>query len=58
MIDAQKMEFPSVSSKKLLGTGFEFKYGLEEMFDDAIECCKQKKNITTSFGYDILIILQ
>ncbi|XP_023759784.1 vestitone reductase isoform X1 [Lactuca sativa] len=42
LIDAQKMEFPSVSSKKLLGTGFEFKYGLEEMFDDAIECCKQK----------------
>ncbi|XP_076942456.1 vestitone reductase-like [Bidens hawaiensis] len=33
--------FPSVSSKKLLGTGFEFKYGVEEMFDDAIECCKR-----------------
>lgn len=39
--DAKKMKFPSVSSRKLLGTGFEFKYGLEEMFDDAIDCCKQ-----------------
>ncbi|KAM0072448.1 putative (3R)-2'-hydroxyisoflavanone reductase [Helianthus debilis subsp. tardiflorus] len=39
--DYDKLMFPSVSSKKLLGTGFEFKYGIEEMFDDAIECCKR-----------------
>ncbi|KAI3444691.1 hypothetical protein Pfo_001356 [Paulownia fortunei] len=32
----------SLSSKKLLDTGFRYKYGLEEMFDEAIECCKQK----------------
>ncbi|XP_077245138.1 noscapine synthase SDR1-like [Tasmannia lanceolata] len=31
-----------MSSKKLLGLGFKYKYGLEEMFDGAIECCKQK----------------
>ncbi|XP_057787569.1 vestitone reductase-like isoform X2 [Salvia miltiorrhiza] len=34
--------FTSISSKKLLETGFTYKYGLEEMFDDAIECCKRK----------------
>ncbi|XP_060188139.1 vestitone reductase-like [Lycium barbarum] len=32
----------SLSSKKLLEIGFKYKYGLEEMFDGAIECCKQK----------------
>lgn len=32
----------NISSKKLLETGFKYKYGLEEMFDGAIECCKQK----------------
>lgn len=31
-----------LSSKKLLDTGFKYKYGLEQMYDDAIECCKQK----------------
>ncbi|KAL3536956.1 hypothetical protein ACH5RR_000322 [Cinchona calisaya] len=31
-----------VSSKKLLDTGFEYKYGIEEMFDAAIQCCKEK----------------
>ncbi|KAK9048320.1 hypothetical protein SSX86_032717 [Deinandra increscens subsp. villosa] len=39
--DAEKMMIPSVSSEKLLGTGFQFKYGIEEMYDDAIECCKR-----------------
>ncbi|WMV49460.1 hypothetical protein MTR67_042845 [Solanum verrucosum] len=32
----------SISSKRLLETGFKYKYGLEEMFDGAIECCKQR----------------
>ncbi|KAL3517009.1 hypothetical protein ACH5RR_023911 [Cinchona calisaya] len=32
----------SLSSKKLLDAGFEFKYGIEEMFDAAIQCCKEK----------------
>ncbi|KAK1394036.1 Vestitone reductase [Heracleum sosnowskyi] len=31
-----------ISSKKLLDTGFEYKYGLEQMYDDATECFKQK----------------
>ncbi|XP_074350457.1 vestitone reductase-like isoform X4 [Apium graveolens] len=31
-----------LSSKKLLETGFKFRYGLEHMYDDAIKCCKQK----------------
>ncbi|KAM7261286.1 hypothetical protein ACFE04_026761 [Oxalis oulophora] len=32
----------SFSSKKLLDAGFKFKYGFEQMFDDAIGCCKEK----------------
>ncbi|CAI9104645.1 OLC1v1003361C2 [Oldenlandia corymbosa var. corymbosa] len=31
-----------VSSKKLLDLGFNYNYGIEEMFDDAIKCCKEK----------------
>ncbi|PON48385.1 NAD(P)-binding domain containing protein [Parasponia andersonii] len=33
---------PSLSSKKLRDSGFEFKYRVEGMFDDAIKCCKEK----------------
>ncbi|KAK6918476.1 hypothetical protein RJ641_016898 [Dillenia turbinata] len=32
---------PSVS-KMLLDTGFEYKYGIQEMFEGEIECCKKK----------------
>nr|XP_011469132.1 PREDICTED: vestitone reductase-like isoform X2 [Fragaria vesca subsp. vesca] len=35
-------KFPGLSSKKLLDSGFEFKYGVDEMFTDAIQCCKEK----------------
>ncbi|KAF5739572.1 hypothetical protein HS088_TW12G00781 [Tripterygium wilfordii] len=35
-------KMPGLSSKKLLESGFEFKYGVDEMFDGAIECCKEK----------------
>ncbi|MBA0635857.1 hypothetical protein Godav_024583, partial [Gossypium davidsonii] len=31
------MKCPGLSSKKLLETGFEFKNGVEEMFDGAIQ---------------------
>eukprot|EP01018_Ginkgo_biloba_P022613 Gb_35097 [translate_table: standard] len=31
-----------MSSKKLQSLGYEFKYSLEDMFDGAIHCCKQK----------------
>nr|GFA79608.1 vestitone reductase-like [Tanacetum cinerariifolium] len=41
MGDVKKPLYPSISSEKLLGTGFQFKCGLEEMFDDAIEGCKR-----------------
>ncbi|KAK4476521.1 hypothetical protein RD792_015677 [Penstemon davidsonii] len=41
LTDAE-VKFVSLSSKKLLDTGFKYKYGLEEMFDGAIECCKEK----------------
>ncbi|KAG9445399.1 hypothetical protein H6P81_016739 [Aristolochia fimbriata] len=30
------------SSEKLLSLGFKFKHNVEEMFDDAISCCKEK----------------
>ncbi|XP_024019047.1 vestitone reductase isoform X2 [Morus notabilis] len=33
---------PSLSSKKLLDLGFKFKYGVEEMLDDAVKCSKEK----------------
>ncbi|THF97378.1 hypothetical protein TEA_016374 [Camellia sinensis var. sinensis] len=33
---------PHLSSKKLLDTGFKFKYSLEEMYDETIRCCKEK----------------
>ncbi|KAI9070710.1 hypothetical protein K1719_047325 [Acacia pycnantha] len=32
-------KLPDLSSK-LMHVGFEFKYGFEEMLEDAIECCK------------------
>ncbi|MBA0719438.1 hypothetical protein Golax_007120, partial [Gossypium laxum] len=35
-------KLPGVSSKKLLGIGFEFNNGLEEMCDGAIQCCKER----------------
>ncbi|KAL8235677.1 hypothetical protein R6Q59_016758 [Mikania micrantha] len=39
--DVEKIMYPSVSSEKLIDSGFHLKYGIEEMFDDAIECCKR-----------------
>ncbi|KAK7340108.1 hypothetical protein VNO77_20802 [Canavalia gladiata] len=35
-------KLPHLTSKKLVDAGFEFKYSIEEMFQDAIECCKEK----------------
>ncbi|CAJ1814227.1 unnamed protein product [Sphenostylis stenocarpa] len=35
-------KFPHLISKKLVDAGFEFKYSVEDMFEDAVECCKQK----------------
>ncbi|CAK7347915.1 unnamed protein product [Dovyalis caffra] len=40
--DVEGYKFPGVSSKKLLDSGFNFRYGLDEMFDGAIQCCKEK----------------
>ncbi|XP_019241202.1 PREDICTED: vestitone reductase-like [Nicotiana attenuata] len=37
----KEFKFPRPSSKKLLDTGFKFKYNLEDMYDGAIACCKQ-----------------
>ncbi|XP_015950678.1 vestitone reductase [Arachis duranensis] len=33
---------PHLNSKKLIDAGFEFKYGTEETFEEAIQCCKEK----------------
>lgn len=38
----EESKYPGLSSKKLLDTGFKLKYGFEEMFDGAIQCCKEK----------------
>ncbi|MCI28809.1 dihydroflavonol 4-reductase, partial [Trifolium medium] len=35
-------KLPHLISKKLMDGGFEFKYSLEEMLDDTIQCCKEK----------------
>lgn len=35
-------KIPDLSTKKLTDAGFVFKYGVEEMLDDAIQCCKEK----------------
>ncbi|KAJ6747077.1 putative proteinD DEPENDENT EPIMERASE/DEHYDRATASE [Salix koriyanagi] len=40
--DVEGFRIPGVSSKKLLDSGFKFRYGLDEMFDGAIQCCKEK----------------
>lgn len=40
MEESSGLKYPGLSSKKLLDTGFKFKYGPEEMYDGAIECCK------------------
>ncbi|KAJ9158740.1 hypothetical protein P3X46_024297 [Hevea brasiliensis] len=40
--DIEGYKPPGLSSKKLLDSGFEFKYGLDEIFDGAIQCCKEK----------------
>ncbi|EXB52645.1 hypothetical protein L484_022422 [Morus notabilis] len=41
----QRINYPSLSMKKLLDLGFQFKYGAEEMFDDTIKCCKEKARL-------------
>ncbi|CAK8542215.1 unnamed protein product [Lathyrus sativus] len=33
---------PHLTSKKIMDAGFKFKYSIEEMFEDTIECCKKK----------------
>jgi len=35
-------KFSDLSSKKLLDTGFKFKYNVNDMYDGAIQCCKEK----------------
>ncbi|XP_047166553.1 vestitone reductase-like [Vigna umbellata] len=34
-------KLPHLDSQKLVDVGFEFKYSVEDIFTDAIECCKQ-----------------
>ncbi|XP_052194340.1 vestitone reductase-like [Diospyros lotus] len=40
--EIERLTCAEVASKKLLEMGFKYKYGLEEMYDDAIRCCKEK----------------
>ncbi|XP_050159498.1 vestitone reductase-like isoform X2 [Malus sylvestris] len=40
--EAKGEKTPGLSSKKLLDSGFRFKYGVDEMLIGAIQCCKEK----------------
>lgn len=43
ILDEMEEEEPlHLSPQKLQNLGFKFEFGLEEMFDEAINCCKQK----------------
>ncbi|PNY00515.1 dihydroflavonol-4-reductase-like protein, partial [Trifolium pratense] len=35
-------KFTELSSRKLLDSGFKFKYGVNDMYDAAIQSCKEK----------------
>ncbi|CAJ1978155.1 unnamed protein product [Sphenostylis stenocarpa] len=37
----ESIKKPALSSKKLIDAGFVFKYGLEKIIDDAIQCCQE-----------------
>ncbi|KAK8504098.1 hypothetical protein V6N13_132078 [Hibiscus sabdariffa] len=39
-IEGSKM--PGVTSKKLMDLGFKFNYGVQDMYDGVIKCCKEK----------------
>nr|AAU93766.1 putative dihyroflavonol 4-reductase [Dendrobium hybrid cultivar]ACJ54348.1 dihydroflavonol-4-reductase [Dendrobium hybrid cultivar] len=45
----------SFSSKKLLELGFKYKYSMEEMFDDAINTCRDKKLIPLNTDQEIVL---
>ena len=38
----ESTEIISFSSKKLIDLGFEYKHNLEEMYEDAIQSCREK----------------
>ncbi|XP_038682489.1 vestitone reductase-like isoform X2 [Tripterygium wilfordii] len=40
--EVKGLTVPGLSSRKLLDSGFKFKYGLEEIYVGAIQCCKEK----------------
>ncbi|OMO67738.1 NAD-dependent epimerase/dehydratase [Corchorus olitorius] len=42
LADVKGKKLPGLSSKKLLDAGFKFIYGVEDMLDGAIKCCKEK----------------
>ncbi|XP_058739856.1 vestitone reductase-like [Vicia villosa] len=42
LMGAKGPKLPHLTSKKIMDAGFEFKYSIEEMFKDTIECCKEK----------------
>ncbi|RHN46763.1 putative vestitone reductase [Medicago truncatula] len=42
LIGVKGSKLPQLTSKKLMDAGFKFKYSLEKMFEDAVECCKEK----------------
>ncbi|CAK8542214.1 unnamed protein product [Lathyrus sativus] len=41
LMGAKGSKPPRLTSKKLMDAGFEFKYSVEKMIEDTIECCKE-----------------
>ncbi|OMO87088.1 NAD-dependent epimerase/dehydratase [Corchorus olitorius] len=46
--DFEAAKLPGLSSRRLLDTGLKFNYGVEDMYDGAIKCCKEKKKAFSS----------
>ncbi|CAI8613003.1 unnamed protein product [Vicia faba] len=42
LMGAKGPKLPHLTSEKIMNAGFEFKYNIEKMFEDTIECCKEK----------------
>ncbi|KAF7138035.1 hypothetical protein RHSIM_Rhsim07G0027700 [Rhododendron simsii] len=40
--EIKRVTYSGLSSKKLLETGFKYSYGMEDIYDEAIKCCKEK----------------
>lgn len=47
LMGAKCEKLPHLTCKKIMDAGFEFKYNIEEMIEDTIECCKKNGYLWT-----------